>query len=309
VALTLLAIYPGPAALYDLLAQPLVAHLPKGANSIVQGIGPAWTLCIEVSFYLVLPFLAAAIARLRPSVAGEIGILLGLAVVVIVFRWVIQGYTPPFSDWRVLHNTLLSYFDWFAYGMVLAVLSVAWHGREAGSPVLVTIIRRPWVPWAAALAGVAAVIGHIFPVYAGFRGGRGVATAFGAFLAVSPLAALVVVTFSIAILAIFRYASLMSVIGVFVGFLAVVLLVRLEQLDAPYLWFGLFMLAVEISHVGNIRRLLAGTEPKLGQGGGQRLDIGAALRRFVFDDQDLHAPDRNRENWANAESNTCRSKG
>jgi len=30
------------------------------------------------------------------------------------------------------------------------------------------------------------------------------------------------------------------------------------------------MLAVEISHVGNIRRLLAGTEPKLGQGGGQR---------------------------------------
>ncbi len=27
-----------------------------------------------------------------------------------VFRWVIQGYTAPFSDWRILHNTLLSYF-------------------------------------------------------------------------------------------------------------------------------------------------------------------------------------------------------
>ena len=126
-------------------------------------------------------------------------------------------------------------------------------------------------PWAAALAGVAAVIGHIFPVYAGFRGGRGVATAFGAFLAVSPPAALVVVAFSIAILAIFRYASLMSVIGVFAGFLAVVGLVYLERLAAPYLVFALLtMLAVEISHVGNIRRLLAGTEPKLGQGGGQR---------------------------------------
>ncbi len=126
-------------------------------------------------------------------------------------------------------------------------------------------------PWAAALAGVAAVIGHIFPVFAGFRGGRGVATAFGAFLAVSPPAALVVVAFSIAILAIFRYASLMSVIGVFVGFLAVVGLVYLERLAAPYLVFALLtMLAVEISHVGNIRRLLAGTEPKLGQGGGQR---------------------------------------
>lgn len=126
-------------------------------------------------------------------------------------------------------------------------------------------------PWAAALAGVAAVLGHIFPVYAGFRGGRGVATAFGAFLAVSPPAALVVVAFSIVILAVFRYASLMSVIGVFAGFLAVVALVYLGRLATPYLVFGLLtMLAVEISHVGNIRRLLAGTEPKLGQGGGQR---------------------------------------
>lgn len=126
-------------------------------------------------------------------------------------------------------------------------------------------------PWAAALAGVAAVLGHIFPVYAGFRGGRGVATAFGAFLAVSPAAALVVVTFSIIILAVFRYASLMSVIGVFVGFVTVVGLVYAERLDEPYLVFALgTMLAVEISHVGNIRRLIAGTEPKLGQGGGQR---------------------------------------
>ena len=126
-------------------------------------------------------------------------------------------------------------------------------------------------PWAASLAGVAAVLGHIFPVFAGFRGGRGVATAFGAFLGVSWPAALVVVAFSIAILAIFRYASLMSVVGVFVGFVAVVALVWWDSLEVPYLVFALLtMLAVEISHVGNIQRLIAGTEPKLGQGGGRR---------------------------------------
>lgn len=126
-------------------------------------------------------------------------------------------------------------------------------------------------PWAAALAGVAAVIGHIFPVFAGFRGGRGVATAFGAFLGVSWPAALVVVAFSIAILAVFRYASLMSVLGVFAGFVAVVALVVFADLDEPYFVFALLtMLAVEISHVGNIRRLIAGTEPKLGQGGDRR---------------------------------------
>ena len=123
----------------------------------------------------------------------------------------------------------------------------------------------------AALAGAAAVLGHIFPVYAGFRGGRGVATAFGAFLGVSWPAALVVVAFSIVILAVFRYASLMSVVGVFAGFLAVAALVTAERLEWPYLLFALLaMLAVEVSHVGNIRRLLAGTEPKLGQGGGSR---------------------------------------
>ena len=126
-------------------------------------------------------------------------------------------------------------------------------------------------PWAAALAGVAAVLGHIFPVFAGFRGGRGVATAFGAFLGVSWPAALVVVAFSIVILAVFRYASLMSVIGVFVGFVTVVVLVWFNHLEGPYLVFAvLTMLAVEISHVGNIQRLIAGTEPKLGQGGGTR---------------------------------------
>ncbi len=126
-------------------------------------------------------------------------------------------------------------------------------------------------PWAAALAGVAAVVGHIFPVFAGFRGGRGVATAFGAFLGVSWPAALVVVAFSIVILGLFRYASLMSVIGVFAGFVAVVALVFVHALDEPYLVFAvLTMLAVELSHVGNIRRLIAGTEPKLGQGGPRR---------------------------------------
>lgn len=127
-------------------------------------------------------------------------------------------------------------------------------------------------PWAAALAGVAAVLGHIYPVFAGFRGGRGVSTAFGAFLAVSPPAALAVVTFSLVILYLFRYASLMSVVGVFVGFVVVVSLVATHNLAGPYAVFAvLTMLAVEVSHRGNIRRLIAGTEPKLGQGGTRRV--------------------------------------
>jgi glycerol-3-phosphate acyltransferase PlsY len=127
-------------------------------------------------------------------------------------------------------------------------------------------------PAAGALAGAAAVFGHVFPVWAGFRGGRGVSTAFGAFLAVSPPAALVLLGGSLLILFAFRYASLMSVVGVATGLGAIAALVVVDRLDLVYLLLFAIPTAflVEVSHIGNIRRLLAGTEPKLGQGGDRR---------------------------------------
>ncbi len=131
-------------------------------------------------------------------------------------------------------------------------------------------------PMAAALAGIASVLGHTFPLFAGFRGGRGVATALGAFLVVSPLAALGSLLFGLIVLAIFRYASVMSIAGVFVGFLVIVALVLADMAAQPYLLFALLtMLTVELNHLGNIKRLLAGTEPKLGQGGNRRDSIGS----------------------------------
>ncbi len=126
-------------------------------------------------------------------------------------------------------------------------------------------------PWAAAAGGAAAVVGHTWPVFARFRGGRGVATAFGAFLAVSPVAALIVVAAAALVLVATRYVSLMSVLGVAAGFVVLVGLVAADRLNPAYLLFGVLAFAfVELNHLGNIRRLLAGTEPKLGQGGGRR---------------------------------------
>ena len=72
-------------------------------------------------------------------------------------------------------------------------------------------------------------------------------------------------------LAIFRYASVMSIVGVFAGFLVIVALVLADRAAQPYLLFAvLTMLAIEFNHLANIKRLLAGTEPKLGQGGQRR---------------------------------------
>jgi acyl phosphate:glycerol-3-phosphate acyltransferase len=155
-------------------------------------------------------------------------------------------------------------------GLRWALLVVLLDGLKGAAPVLIGRFVFG-DPWAAAFGGVAAVVGHTWPLFAGFRGGRGVATSYGAFLAVSPLAALAVGAVSAVVLVIWRYASLMSVVGVFIGFVVLVALVFAGRASPEYLLFGvLTMLAVEFNHIGNIRRLLAGTEPKLGQGGARR---------------------------------------
>ena len=123
-------------------------------------------------------------------------------------------------------------------------------------------------PWAAAAGGLAAVAGHSWPLFARFRGGRGASTTFGAFLALVPLAALVMLVFGAGVLLITRYVSLMSVTGVFGGFLLLIALVVAGLSHPEYLLFGVFVTAsVELHHIGNIRRLIAGTEPKIGRGG------------------------------------------
>ncbi len=125
-------------------------------DSATQGIGPAWSLCIEMSFYLVLPLLAAGIARL---VAGrertmriELGVLALLALAAAVLRSVVKAQ----GGIHVVSTTLATYFDWFAIGMALAVLSVAWRDCEQDAPLIRAITRRPWLSWAA--AGVVYVI-------------------------------------------------------------------------------------------------------------------------------------------------------
>ena len=73
------------------------------------------------------------------------------------------------------------------------------------------------------------------------------------------------------VLAVTRYVSLMSITGTAVGFLALIAFVVAGLVPAEYLLFGAVVTAaIEFNHISNIRRLLAGTEPKLGQGGAPR---------------------------------------
>jgi peptidoglycan/LPS O-acetylase OafA/YrhL len=149
VALALLSLYPGLSGFSEHWWRFFSFTQIYWFDSTITGLSPAWSLCIEATFYVILPFLAVAIGRLGISPRGEVAAILALAAASVGYRTILQAHGGPHTE----QNTLLCYFDWFAYGMILATISVATHGREAQSRVLQSIVRRPWVPWA--LAAVA----------------------------------------------------------------------------------------------------------------------------------------------------------
>lgn len=125
-----------------------------------------------------------------------------------------------------------------------------------------------------AVAGVAAIVGHDWPVYLGFRGGKGVAATYGAFAAMLffPLSVPGLLAAAVAIVLTFRYMSLMSVTTVLMG--GVVFLGLALAGVVPYafaIFGGVASALVLFQHRENIRRLVAGTEPKIGRGGQRRL--------------------------------------
>jgi glycerol-3-phosphate acyltransferase PlsY len=112
------------------------------------------------------------------------------------------------------------------------------------------------------------VVGHVWPVFAGFRGGRGVATAFGGILGLSPLLALLFPVIGLALVVPTRYVSLMSVVGTPVSALVIVIAAVAGWEPVAYAAYAVFaVVMIEYTHIPNIRRLLAGTEPRIGQGG------------------------------------------
>lgn len=121
----------------------------------------------------------------------------------------------------------------------------------------------------AAVAGAcAAVVGHVWPVFAGFRGGRGVASTYGGILGLAPLLSVGFPVVAAVLIIATRYVSVMSVVGVPVCAAAVAVAAALGWTEPEYALFAVFAtLLVEFKHIPNIQRLLAGTEPKIGQGG------------------------------------------
>ena len=116
--------------------------------------------------------------------------------------------------------------------------------------------------WIQVLAGLAALAGHIWPVWLGWNGGKAVATGFGMFLGLAWPVGLACFGLFMAMISIFRIVSLSSVVAA----IGLPLLILLSGGSSAYLVVSLVAsLMVLWRHRSNIKRLIAGSEPKIGQ--------------------------------------------
>jgi glycerol-3-phosphate acyltransferase PlsY len=116
------------------------------------------------------------------------------------------------------------------------------------------------------VAGLGAFLGHLYPVWLKFKGGKGVATFLGCLLGVYWPAGLVFIAAWLAAAFLTKYSSAGALVASLASPLALLLL---GQRDAAELFVALAIL-LWFRHADNIRRLLDGTEGKIGQKGASK---------------------------------------
>ena len=158
-------------------------------------------------------------------------------------------------------------------GATNALRVLGWH---AALPVMAADIFKGFAPvfwfpvldgqtaaWLTVVYGTAAIVGHVFPFWVRFRGGKGVATSAGVLVAVAPVAGAAGIVAWLLALLVSRVVSVAS--------MAAALTVGVAGLFLPgiglsgQVFLGFIAVFVVWAHRSNIRRLLAGEEPRMGR--------------------------------------------
>lgn len=195
---------------------------------------------------------------------------------------VVAGYLIGSLSFAVIVSRLMGLSDPRSYGSgnpgatnvlrsgnkAAAILTLVFDALKGYLPVLLVLkfgATYGLEEGTAALVGLAAFVGHLWPVFFKFVGGKGVATAAGVLLAINPWLGLAVLGVWIAMAVVFRYSSLASLSAA----VAAPLLQMLVWDVGPELpAIALMSLLLIWRHAANIRKLMAGTESKLGQKAG-----------------------------------------
>ena len=148
-----------------------------------------------------------------------------------------------------------------AVGKGAAALTLVGDLAKGLMPVL---LARAWLtsPWAIGLVALAAIVGHAYPLFAGFHGGKGIATTLGAFIPLLPGPLLIAFAVWAACMALWRQVS----VGSLAAAASLPVAAWLWGAPAAYVLSALLAAAlIWYRHRENIERLLAGTEPAIGQ--------------------------------------------
>jgi glycerol-3-phosphate acyltransferase PlsY len=141
----------------------------------------------------------------------------------------------------------------------LAAATLVLDGLKGAAVVL--IVRALAVEDLALYAGLAAVLGHMFPVWLKFKGGKGVATGLGVVIAASWPAGLAACAVWLLVAGTARISSLAALAAFATAPLAALVM---ENFGVVKLAFTIAVL-VFVRHQANIRRLIAGKEPRIGR--------------------------------------------
>jgi glycerol-3-phosphate acyltransferase PlsY len=128
--------------------------------------------------------------------------------------------------------------------------------------ITTTVDVQLWQPWLVSLVGLAAILGHSKSIFLGFTGGKSVATSLGSLLAINWQVGLATLGIFAIVFTISRIVSLSSISGA----VAVSIFMVVFHQPLAYIMFSIAGgLYVIIRHRSNIERILARTEPKVGQ--------------------------------------------
>ncbi len=143
----------------------------------------------------------------------------------------------------------------------LAVLTLLLDGVKGFASILLAKFMVTDVISVVAWMGLATILGHVFPVWLKFKGGKGVATSIGVAFGLNWMMGAAACVIWLLMAALFRYSSLSALVAI--GLLPVLALIFSQS---PALLPLLLISCLVIwRHKDNIKRLRAGTEPKIGK--------------------------------------------
>jgi len=149
-----------------------------------------------------------------------------------------------------------------------AILTLAFDALKGYAAVFIALWLAPRFGFGATalgFIGLAAFMGHLWPVFFAFKGGKGVATAAGVLLALNPWLGLATLVTWLIIAFFTRYSSLAAIVAAAFAPFYQLLIWGVSGVVLP---IAIMSLLLVWRHEGNIRKLFAGTESRIGQKAG-----------------------------------------